>query len=262
MKLEWESSLRTLRLCAFAIQKSYSQFGEDGAGGGGGVGGFEYRAADYDVARAGAGGFGGGHDALLVVATGFAGGTDAGGDELDVGGKLFAEHGDFERGADEAAEAGVDRELTEAGDLDFRGGGDADFAEAEGVHRGEDGDAEEEKVGLGLLLGGAGGGHHFASAAGVEREHADGQRGEGFDGFGDGVWDVVELEVEEDVEALVGDGLHVVGAVGGEHLEADFDPAKGAAQLAENRGGLFAGGDVEGEDQIAGHWFRRMTNDQ
>ena len=53
--------------------------------------------------------------------------------------------------------------------------------------------------------------HHLASAGGVEREHLDGERGDGLDGLGDGVGDVVELEVEEDVEAEVGDLADAVG---------------------------------------------------
>ena len=48
------------------------------------------------------------------------------------------------------------------------------------------------------------------------------------------------------VEPFVGDGLHVIRPVGGEHLEPDFHPAEFAAQAAQDRGGFFTGGDVEG----------------
>ena len=108
-----------------------------------------------------------------------------------------------------------------------------------------------------MQLRGAGGGHHLASAGGVQREHADRERSERLDSFGDGVGDVVELEIEENVEALVGDGAHVVGTVGSEHLEADLHPAHRAAELAKEGRGGFARGDIEGENQVAGH--EKMT---
>ena len=83
-----------------------------------------------------------------------------------------------------------------------------------------------------------------------------GQRAKGLDGLGDGVGDVVQLEVEEDVEAHAGDLAHVIGAVGGEHLQADFHPAELAAQLAEYGRGFFARGNIEGQNQITGHILR------
>lgn len=112
-----------------------------------------------------------------------------------------------------------------------------------------------------MQLGGASGGQHLASAGGVQREHADRERGEGLDGFGDGVRDVVELQIEENVEALVGDSAHVVGTVGGEHLEADLHPADGAAELAKEGRSGFARGNVEGENQIAGHQKVKLQMD-
>ena len=98
-----------------------------------------------------------------------------------------------------------------------------------------------------------GGAQHLGAAGSVQREHLDRERAEGLDGLGDRVGDVVELQVEEDIEAHVGDFAHIVRTVGGEHLKADFHPAQLAAQLVEDRGGGFAGRDIKGEDQIAGH---------
>ena len=65
--------------------------------------------------------------------------------------------------------------------------------------------------------------------------------------------DVVQLEVQENIEAHAGDLANVVGAVGGEQLEADLDPTERAAQLAQDGRGRFAGGDVEGQDQVTRH---------
>jgi hypothetical protein len=73
--------------------------------------------------------------------------------------------------------------------------------------------------------------HHFQPASGVEGEHADGQAGAGLHRLCDGVWDIVQLEVEKDVETEVRDLTHAVRAAGGEHLETDFDPADCALQL-------------------------------
>jgi len=65
---------------------------EDGAGGGDGVWGFENRAANHDMAGAGAGGLAGRHDAGLVANIGTAG-ADAGCDQGDVGREDGAERG-------------------------------------------------------------------------------------------------------------------------------------------------------------------------
>lgn len=95
--------------------------------------------------------------------------------------------------------------------------------------------------------------HHLAATAGVEREHLDRKWGDRFDGLGDGVGDVVELEVEKDVKAEVGDFADAVGAAGGEHLEADFNPADGALKLAQGGGDGAWGLGVEYEDEFGGH---------
>lgn len=104
-----------------------------------------------------------------------------------------------------------------------------------------------------LLLGFDGPLHHLAPAGGVQGEHLDGKRSDGFDGLGDGVGDVVELEVEEHIEAEIGDFAHAIGAAGSEHFEADFDPADGALELAQ--GGRDGAGrlGVKDENEVAGH---------
>ena len=228
------------------------QFGEDGAGGGDGVGSFEDGAAHHDVARAGAGGFAGRHDARLVAGVGAAG-SDARGDEGDVGGKDGAERGQFERRADEAAQAGVDGESAEAHDLIGGGDGDTGLGEVFGAHGGEDGDAEQEEVGRVLLLGFDGPLHHLAAAGGVQGEHLDREGRDGFDGLGDGVGNVVELEVEEDIKAEVGDFTNAVGTTGGKHFEAHLDPANGALELAKGGSDSARRLGVENKDEIGGH---------
>ena len=145
--------------------------------------------------------------------------------------------------------------MAETRDLVGGRGGDADLVQSRGIGGSQHGDAEQEQVGIGLLLGRGRGAHHLAATRGVQREHLDGERAEGLDGLGDGVGDVVQLQVEEDVEAQVGDLAHVVRPVGGEHLEAELHPAEIAAQLAENGRGFFTRWNVEGQDQITGHFW-------
>lgn len=228
------------------------EFGEYGAGGGDRVGGFENGAADHDVGGARAGGFAGSHDAGLVAGIGAAG-SDAGGDESNIGREHGAERREFKRRAHQAAEAGVDGEAPEADDLVGGRGGDPGLGEAFGAHRGEDGDAEEKQVGGVLFLGFGGPLHHLAAAGGMQGEHLDRQGRDGFDGLGDGVGDVVELEVEEDIETEVGDFAHAIGTAGGEHFEADLDPADGALELAEGGGDGARGLGVEDENKVGGH---------
>ena len=204
------------------------------------------------MARAGAGGFAGGHDAGLVAGVSAAG-TDARSNEGDVGRKDGAERGKFERGTNKAAQTGVDGETAEAHDLFVGGGGDAGLGEALGAHGREHSDAEQQQVRGVLLLGFDGPLHHLAAAGGVQGEHLDREGRDGFDGLGDGVGDVVELEVEEDVKAEVGDFANAVGAAGGEHFEAHLNPANGALELAKGGSDGARRLGVEDEDEIGGH---------
>ena len=84
--------------------------------------------------------------------------------ELQVGGKLAPEHFHLERRAHQAADAGVGGKFAKAGDLVGRRGGDADLAEPGRVGRGQDRDAEQKEIRIGLLLGRDRGAHHLAAA--------------------------------------------------------------------------------------------------
>ena len=95
--------------------------------------------------------------------------------------------------------------------------------------------------------------HHLAASAGMQREHFDWKWGDRFDGLGDGVGDVVELEVEKYVEAELGNFADAVGAAGGEHLETNFNPADGALELAQGGGDAARRLGVEDEDEFGGH---------
>ena len=100
------------------------------------------------------------------------------------------------------------------------------------VEAGEHGDADD----LGVRgRGGLGGGHHRAAAGGVDGHHRGRERGERLDRLGDGVGDVVELQIEEDRQAERRDLAHAVGPVGGEEFEAQLDPADVARERLRQR---------------------------
>lgn len=73
--------------------------------------------------------------------------------------------------------------------------------------------------------------------------------GSGTHGTGDGVGDVVELEVEEDVEALVGEGGDDPGPLGDEEFETDLDPAAVVAEATGESQGGGGVGEIKGDDQ-------------
>lgn len=209
-----------------------SEFCANGVGGGCGVGCFEDRASDDDVIGACGGGLSGSEDAFLFVA-GAAGGADAGGDKYGVAADGLAHGGDFEGGADEALDAGLTGHASEVEDLCFGWGLYVDLSELLVVHGGENGDAEEMEMGRVLGACFFGPADHFGAAGCVEGEHFDGERGDALDGFGDGVGDVVQFEIEKDAMTAVGDLADEVGPVGGEELEPDFDPLDGAVEAVE-----------------------------
>jgi hypothetical protein len=65
----------------------------------------------------------------------------------------------------------------------------------------------------------------------VQREHADvGKPGCGRDSTCDGVWDVVELQIEEDIGAETREPLYGLRALGCEELFADLKKASYAAK--------------------------------
>ena len=135
-------------------------------------------------------------------------------------------------------------QLCEAEDLLGGGGGDADAGQFVRVHAGEDGDGEEA-WGAGGAGGFGCGGHHGGAAAGVDGEEGGSGLGGGADGAGYGVGDVVELEVEEDVEAAVAELVDDAVAGGVVELHADLEPLAGFAEAVDQIERLLFVGEVE-----------------
>ena len=124
-----------------------------------------------------------------------------------------------------------------------------------------------------------GGRHHPAAAGGVHVDHPRAGRDRRRDGAGDGVRDVVELQIEEHAIAAFGERAHDRRAFGGEELLADLEPADRAAQrvgqrralrppsrhrarrAADSRVHFLARRRVDRADEIgrrARRWWRRM----
>ena len=147
------------------------------------------------------------------------------------GGKAVAEGGDLFGAGDESVDARGRGGLGEAEDLGFGGVVDADGGELELIHAGEDGDSEKlGRVGHGG--GGFGSGfEHGGAAGGVDGEEFDAEGGDRADGSGNGVGNVVELEVKEDGEVAAAEFADDGGAFGDVELEADFEPAAETLEL-------------------------------
>lgn len=230
---------------------SAAHFFDDGVGGSGGIGGLSNGAADDEIAGSG-GESGGGRGDAFLVGGGAAGRTDAGDDE-SRGGKAVAQGGDLFGAGDESVDARGRGGFGEAEDLGFGGVVDADGGELELIHAGEDGDSEKlGRVGHGG--GGFGSGfEHGGAAGGVDGEEFDAEGGDRADGSGNGVGNVVELEVKEDGDVAAAEFADDGGAFGDVELEADFEPAAETLELVGEGESGQSTGDVEGDDEAGVH---------
>jgi hypothetical protein len=91
-----------------------------------------------------------------------------------------------------------------------------------------------------------GGAHHGGSACGVDGEEGGSSLGGGADGSGYSVGDVVELEVEEDVEAAVAELLDEDVAGGVVEFYANLEPLDRGAEGVYECEGLLGVGIVKG----------------
>ena len=94
----------------------------------------------------------------------------------------------------------------------------------------------------------------------MDGEQGGASAGDRADSSGDGVGDVVQLEVEEDLEALFAEGFDEGVAGGIVELHADLEPAAGASQAGYQFEGLLGVGDVEGYDQTVLRVVRGHSN--
>lgn len=222
-------------------------FLKDGPGGSGGIRCLGDGAADDEVAGSG-GERGGGRGDAFLVADGGTSRTDSGDDE--GGGGVAPAHGSYFFGArHKAGDAGADCGLGEMQNLIGWSALDADRLELLPVHAGENRNRQKlrrGRDGRGSLDGGF---EHSGATGGVDCQELGAEGGDGADGTGDRVRDVVELEVEEDGEAAAaqfGDDGRTLGA---EELEANLEPAANPLEAVGEAAGGSGVRVVEGDDQ-------------
>ena len=86
---------------------------------------------------------------------------------------------------------------------------------------------------------------HLAAARSVDGQHADAQLGGRLDGFGHGVGDVVELEVEKNLPAGGDQVAHNLGPLGREELFPDLVGNCGLADGLYDLAGLGGARNIE-----------------
>ena len=220
----------------------------DGLDGGFGVVGAADRAADHQNAGTVIARRARRYRTLLVAERG-ASGTQAGDDEVAVL-PLFADLTHFLTGAHDPVETCVMRKLGKAHYMVVRRAADAGaleicFIEA-GEHRHGDHLAAFSRSRFGIL-------HHRAPAAGVDGDDGRLIHVDRLHRAGDGVGDVVQLQVEEDRQAHVRDFVHAVAAMRAEELKSQLDPADMRFDLVQQRFGRLDLGHVEREVDGVAH---------
>lgn len=169
----------------------------DGAGGGARVGGGRDGTADHEIVGSSLNGFGRGADARLVVGGG-GGGAHAADEDDEIRATGIANGTNFVNGGNGAIETSV---FGKQGEFDGADGGRtlvSDPSHFLGIHAGKNSDAEKSWP-VSLVTGGfTGGAHHGQAAGSVDGDEAELGKGDGgTNSAGDGVWNVVEFEVEE-----------------------------------------------------------------
>ena len=154
-------------------------------------------------------------------------------------------------GADDAIQPGAVGEVGQAQRLIMGGSTDADAGEVALVQAGEHGDSDNAGVFSGSRLGVF---HHRPAASGMHGDDGGLQHMDGLHRGGHGVGNVVQLQVEKDRQADLGDLVHTVGAMRAEEFQPQLQPADMRLHLAGQRLGSVEAGQVEGEvDGIVMH---------
>src|SRR5690606_19677777 len=92
--------------------------------------------------------------------------------------------------------------------------------------------------------------HRFLPAPGVKGEHVHREVRQAFHCSGDGVGDVVQLEVEENLRPPGRDFLDQSGAVATKELEPDLYPPQILSHLIERAEGWVAVREIESDDEF------------
>src|SRR4051812_25731791 len=84
----------------------------------------------------------------------------------------------------------------------------------------------------------------------MNREHLDTERAHRFNGSRDGIWDVVELQIEPNLYASGQNGAHNFGPFGCVKLQPDFEKRDLALKLLNQAECLFLCGDIKRHDDF------------
>ena len=118
------------------------------------------------------------------------------------------------------------------------------------IHAGEHGDSEKEQI-PSLLQGGfCGRLHHHGSSGSVQSRHRHPETGCRSDRMCDGIWDVVEFEIQKYRAPTALDGLHDTGAFGSEELKPDLAKGRSLAQRIEQAQCSIRIGNIKGDDDF------------
>lgn len=94
--------------------------------------------------------------------------------------------------------------------------------------------------------------HHGPSAGGVDGQKPDIELADRLYGFGDGIRDVVQFKVKEDLCMFAAYFAHQFRAVAGEKLKADFESSDTSLETIHPGQGFFGVMYVQGEDELVG----------
>jgi hypothetical protein len=128
---------------------------------------------------------------------------------------------------------------------------DADVGQIAIVEAGQHGDGDHLGV---LASGGLGVFHHGAATGGMDRHDAGLQHMDRLHRARHRVGNIVQLQVEENRQADLGQLMHAVMAMGAEELQPQLDPADMGLHLARQGFGGIEAGQVKGEiERVAVH---------
>ncbi len=192
-------------------------------------------------------------DGALLVAHCGAGGADAGDDEKAVA-PLLTHRTDLVPRTDDAVETGLMRQLCQSQHVVVRASRKADPRDVGIVEAGEHGDRDDLGVRTGGRLGIL---HHRAATGGMDGDDSGFEHMDGLHRGGDGVGDVMQLEVEKDRQADLRDLVHAVMAMRAEEFQPQLHPADMSAHLLHQSGGAGQIGKIDREIDGIGHDGKR-----
>jgi hypothetical protein len=124
--------------------------------------------------------------------------SDAGRYQERIRPEAGAEEGEFKGGTDKTLGTCFKANLREVANLCFCGGGNIEAAELGAAHGCEDGNSKEIELGGMVEAGLVGPFNHLGPTKGVEGKELNGELCDALNCLGDGIGDIMKLEVKKD----------------------------------------------------------------